>query len=310
MIRSLPDLLKAAQRLSHPPVMACAAAHDPGVLSAVREAERLGLVTPLLVGDRARMAALCEDMSWRVPESALIDEPSPSASARRSVALCVSGEAQMLMKGALPTATMLKAVIGRRALRTGARMTHVTAFRPRGARRLVLMADAGVAIAPDEAARIDIVHLLAGLVQGLDLGQARVALLSAIETVNPKIASSAEAAAIARHFASLRATQEPAEAAPQVGGPYALDVAMSPAAAASKDIDDGIAGQANALVLPGIDAANVLYKSLAVLVATDLAAIVTGTRVPFVVPSRADSPRTRLFSIAFARLAHATLDRS
>lgn len=304
MIRSLPGLVAAARASGRMPTLACAAAHDEVVLEAARDVAEQGLARPVLVGDRPRIEAMCERIGWARSAVDLIHEPDGQRAAQAAALLCGVGDAQALMKGAVPTSGFLKAVLAVPALRTGAVFVHATAFRPRGRRRLMLLADAGVNIAPDVATKIAIVDGLAGLARSLGIDRPRVALLAAAETVSGRMPSTVAAAEVVAHFAAR--TQHDM----LVGGPYALDVAVSAEAARRKGLADAVAGQADVLVTPDIEAGNVLYKSLTCIAALELASIVIGAAVPLVVPSRADSRLTRLYSVALALVAAAGIGRT
>lgn len=297
MIRSLPQVLRAARAGKRRPVLVCAAAADAAVLEGVRAATDAGIVDPILIGDSAKMAQLADSLDISLHGLQVVHEPDPVEACRRAVALCRSGAAGALMKGAVPTSVVLKAVLDSEAgLTTGRVLSHVTAFRPRGANSLVLLADAGVNIAPDFECKMQIMRNSIELAQLLGIAKPRVALLAAVETVSGKMPATTEAAAIAG------AAKEEFRDLAYVGGPYALDVAVSPAAAMHKGVEDDVAGRADILIAPDIEAGNILYKSLTCFARLDLASLVLGAATPLVIASRADSSRTKLYSIALAML--------
>jgi phosphate butyryltransferase len=201
------------------------------------------------------------------------------------------------MKGAVPTSVLLKAVLrADEGMRTRQTLTHVTVFAPGGFGRLIVLADAGVQIAPDAEDLVDMVAHTARVAHRLGVSRPKVAMLSALEFVNPKMPSSVVAASVARACAARGGIEA------DVGGPYSLDVAVSALAARQKGLADGIAGQADVLITPGIDAGNVLYKSLTCFAGLDLASVVVGAAVPLIIPSRADSESTKVYSTALALL--------
>jgi phosphate butyryltransferase len=297
MIRSLPDMLVAARAGGELPVLVCAAAHDQVAIEAARDVAELGLAHPVLVGDRPRIEAMCEMIGWASGADDLVDEPDALRAAQVAAAMCAAGSAQAMMKGAISTSGFLKSVLAVTALRTGSVFVHATAFRPPGRRRLMLMADAGVNISPDVGTKISMVESMAGLARSLGVEMPRVALLAAAETVSSRMPSTVDASRVVAHFAAVGSPGA------LVGGPYALDVAVSMAAAQRKGLVDDVAGRADVLLTPDIDAGNVLYKSLTCIAGLELASIVIGAAVPLVVPSRADSRLTRLYSVAMALLA-------
>jgi len=303
MIRSLPQVLKAARAHQRRPVMVCAAAADAAVLEGVRAATDAGIVDPILIGDSARMAQLADSLDISLHGLQVVHESDPVAACRRAVALCRSGSAGALMKGAVPTSVVLKAVLDSEVgLTTGRVLSHVTVFRPRGANSLLLLADAGVNIAPDVECKMQIMRNSITLAQLLGMGKPRVALLAAVETVSGKMPATTDAATV------VSSAREAFGDSAWVGGPYALDVAVSPAAATHKGVDDEVAGRADILIAPDIEAGNVLYKSLTCFAGLDLASLVLGAAIPLVIASRADSSRTKLYSIALAMLVAAGRD--
>lgn len=297
-IRSLPELLAAIEPSANPPKVACVAAHDENLLLSLRETMARGLIHPVLIGPRELVLRMAGAARLDMDQIDVIDAGSHEAACEQTMALCRAGQAQAIMKGAVPTSVLLRAALrADSGVRAEHSLTHVTVFRPRGMRRLLVLADAGVQIAPDADDLEQIVMHTVRLARMLGMRRPRVALLSAAEFVNPKMPSSVIADAVARRLAERRDLEA------SVGGPYALDVAVSPAAARRKGVGDGIAGHADVIVAPGIDAGNVLYKSLSCFAGFDLASIVVGAAVPLIVPSRADSERTKTFSIALALLA-------
>lgn len=290
---TLSQLVALARAASRRPAIACAVADDPAVLGAIAAAIGERIAEAILVGDETRIRALATtaglpSRDWRVEHV-----PDPVAASRRAVELCREGEAQALMKGRTGTGAFLGAVLDANSgVRGSGVLSHVTVFEPPGAGRLMLLADAGVNIAPDMVRKIAIIRNTIELARGLGIARPRVALLAALEYEQTRMPATSDAATI------VRSAQSAALPPCVVGGPYSLDVAVSPEAAAVKGIDDEVAGRADILIAPDIEAGNILYKSLSCFARLELASLVLGAAVPLIVASRADSARTKLYSIA------------
>jgi phosphate acetyltransferase len=227
----------------------------------------------------------------------LVDTPHSHAAAEKAVALVRSGEAALLMKGSLHTDELLAEVTRRETgLRTGRRISHVFVMDVPTHPHTLFITDAAVNIAPDLAAKRDIVQNAIDLFTALGLGVPKVAILSAVETINPAIPSTVEAAALCKM--GDRGQIKGGE----IDGPLAFDNAISPAAVRVKGIKSPVAGYAQILVVPDLEAGNMLAKNLTFLSNADAAGIVLGARVPIILTSRADNVRTRLASCAVAVL--------
>ena len=280
-----------------PLVTAVAHPCDAYALEAAAEAARAGLITPILVGPVAKMRAAAADAHVDITPFRIEDVPHSTAAAARAVALVRAGEAALLMKGSLHTDELLHEVVAETTgLRTGRRLSHVYLMDVPGYPRPLLLTDAAVNIAPDLDAKADIVRNAIELAHTMGLERPRVAILSAVETVSEKLRSTLDAAALCKM----------AERGQIVGGvldgPLAFDNAVSPQAAATKGIVSPVAGQADILVVPDLEAGNMLAKQLTFLAGADAAGVVLGARVPIILTSRADSERTRLASCAVAVL--------
>jgi phosphate butyryltransferase len=270
---------------------------DAAAILAVTEAAADGLIMPILVGPEDRIRAAAEAAGVDISGLQLVSTPHSHASAAQGVALVRSGEAQLLMKGALHTDELMSAVVAADiGLRTARRISHVYLMDVPGYPRPLLITDAAINIAPDLEAKRDIVQNAIELAQIIGIGQPRVAILAAVETVNPRMPTTLEAAALCKM----------ADRGQIVGGlldgPLALDNAISPAAAAEKGIVSAVAGRADILVVPDLEAGNMLAKQLTFLSGADAAGIVLGARVPIILTSRADSALTRSASCALAVL--------
>ena len=275
--------------VAHP----CDASSLEGAVLAARE----GLAAPLLVGPEARVRATAEAAGLSLEGCSLVDAPHSHAAAELAVALVREGRAAALMKGSLHTDELMAAVVDRQwGLRTARRVSHCFLLDVPALETLVLVTDAAVNIAPTLAEKVDIVQNAIDLARVLEFGEVRVAILSAMETVNPRVPSTIEAAALCKMADRGQITGA------LLDGPLALDNAISLAAAGIKHIDSPVAGRANVLVVPDLEAGNMLAKSLSYLAEADAAGIVLGARVPVVLTSRADPPMSRLASCAIAVL--------
>ena len=289
-------LIDAAKAL--PPVVT-AVAHpcSANALAAAVDAARQGLIRAILVGPRARMEAIAKESKIDLAACELVDAPHSHAAAAQAVQLVVQGKAEALMKGSLHTDELMGAVVKRDAgLRTARRISHCFVVDVPSHPDTLILSDAAVNIAPTLEDKIDIVQNAIDLAKALRFPEARVAILSAVETVNPKIPSTIEAAALCKMADRGQITGG------VLDGPLALDNAISLEAAAIKQIVSPVAGRANVLIAPDLEAANMLVKSLSMLAHADCAGIVLGARVPIILTSRADSVTTRLASCAVASL--------
>ncbi|MFB9970981.1 bifunctional enoyl-CoA hydratase/phosphate acetyltransferase [Pseudoroseomonas cervicalis] len=277
----------------------CAVAHpcDEAALAGALEAAGQGLIRPLLVGPEARIREIAARAGLDLGDLPVIDTPHSHASAARAVALVREGKAGLLMKGSLHTDELMSAVVAREAgLRTERRISHVFIMDVPSYPEPLFITDAAINIQPDLATKADIIRNAIDLHHGLGLGTPRVAILSAVETVNPRLPGTLDAAALCK-MADRGQIQGGV-----LDGPLALDNAISPAAARIKGIVSEVAGRAQVLVVPDLEAGNMLAKNLSFLSGADAAGIVLGARVPIVLTSRADNQRTRLASCAVAAL--------
>jgi phosphate acetyltransferase len=270
---------------------------DQSSLEGAAEAARLGLITPILVGPRARIEAVAEQCNVDISRFELVDAPHSEASAATAVQIVREGKAHALMKGSLHTDELMGAVVARDSgLRTGRRISHCFIMDVPGHDDPLIITDAAVNIAPSLEDKVDIVQNAIDLGRALEFPQVRVAILSAMETVNPKVPTTVEAAALCKMVDRHQITGA------IVDGPLALDNAIDLEAAHIKKIDSPVAGHANVLVVPDLESGNMLAKSLTFLAGADAAGIVLGARVPIILTSRADSLITRLASCAVAAL--------
>ncbi|HUO01367.1 MAG TPA: bifunctional enoyl-CoA hydratase/phosphate acetyltransferase [Rhizomicrobium sp.] len=286
-------------RVSGHPPLATAIAYpcDANAIGAAVEAAKAGLIAPILVGPKARIVAAAAAAQMDIAPYALVDAPDSEAAAAEAVALVTKGKAQLLMKGSLHTDELLHAVLSPASnLRTERRLSHVYLFDVPSYPKPLLITDAAVNIAPDVEEKRDIIQNAIDLAHVMGIANPKVALLSAVETVNPKIKSTLDAAALCKMNERGQITGG------VLDGPLAFDNAISPAAAAEKGIVSPVAGQADILVVPDLEAGNMLAKQLSFFAGADAAGVVLGARVPIILTSRADAERTRMASCAVAVL--------
>ena len=270
---------------------------SPAAIAAACEAADAGFIVPILVGPAARIAAAADEAGCAIDRFTLVDAPHSHAAAERAVALAREGRAAALMKGSLHTDELMGAVLAHDSgLKTGRRVSHVYVMQLDGREQPLLITDAAINIEPSLEAKADIVTNAIELAHVLGIATPRVAILAAVETVNPVMRATMDAAALCKMADRGQITGG------VLDGPLAFDNAVSPDAAREKGIVSPVAGQADVLVVPNLEAGNMLAKQLTFLGGADAAGIVMGARVPIILTSRADSQRTRMASAAVAVL--------
>lgn len=289
-------LLELAEPLPDIPT-AVVAPEEVQSLGGVFLAAEATLIKPVLVGCATKIEETAKALGEPNHGFEVIDEPDHAKAAARAVALIGEGRARALMKGHLHTDLILKAVLKREAgLRTARRLSHVFVMDVPGLEHLLLVTDAAINIAPDLATKADIVQNAIDLASAIGIETPRAAILSAIETINPAIASTLDAAALAKMADRGQITGG------IVDGPLAMDNAIDLGAARTKGIKGAVAGQANILVAPNLEAGNMLAKELTYLAHAEAGGIVLGAKVPVILTSRADDDTARLASCAVAAL--------
>jgi phosphate acetyltransferase len=270
---------------------------DKSSIQGAVEAAELGLLTPILVGPRRKIEDVAKQSEMDISNYEINDCPHSHASAEAAVQLVREGKAEMLMKGSLHTDELMTAVVARdTGLRTARRISHCFIMDVPALERVLIVTDAAVNVFPTLEDKVHIIQNAIDLAHALGKLQPKVAILSAMETVNPKILSTIEAGALCKMADRGQITGG------ILDGPLALDNAINLTAAKIKKIDSPVAGQADILVVPDLEAGNMLAKSLSFLADADAAGIVLGARVPIILTSRADSVITRLASCAVAVL--------
>ncbi|MBC7262951.1 MAG: bifunctional enoyl-CoA hydratase/phosphate acetyltransferase [Chloroflexi bacterium] len=291
-IRTFAELLEEAKRVG-PKSVVVAAAHDPEVLQAAQDAEQMGIATFILVGDRETLRQTARQNNIDITRMMIVDEPDARLAARKAMELLGLGHADVGMKGKIETGDFLRAALDREmGLRVGRLFTHVAVFEIPGFERLVFVTDSGVVVAPTMEQKVEIVQNAIDVAQKLGVETPKVAILAATEMVNPKIPTTLDAANLSKMAdrGQIRGAI--------VDGPLALDNAISAESAAIKGIRSEVAGTADILVTPDVEAGNMLAKAITYFAKGKMAGVVVGAKAPLVVASRSDPHETKLVSIA------------
>jgi len=292
----LHQLLEAAKRREPLRVAVVHPVDGPSLLGAL-EASEERLIEPILVGPEARIRAAAEELEADLAPYRLVPTEHSHEAAERAVALVRAGDAEVLMKGSLHTDELMGAVVAKEGgLRTDRRLSHVFAFDVPTYPRALFITDAAINIYPSLEDKRDIVQNAIDLAHGLGIRTPHVAILSAVETVTTKIHSTLDAAALCK-MADRKQIKGGV-----LDGPLAFDNAVSEAAARTKGIESPVAGRADILVVPDLEAGNMLAKQLEYLAGAQAAGIVLGARAPIILTSRADDAITRMASCAIALL--------
>lgn len=297
-------LLSAAQVF---PALPTAVVHpcDVNSLEGVLEARELGLLAPLLVGPQSRIRAVAQETGADLSGIDIIDTPHSHASAEKAVSLVREGRARALMKGALHTDEVMSAVVVKESgLRSERRMSHVYVMDVPTYAKPLLITDAAINIGPDLQTKADMIQNAIDLAHAIGIDLPKVAILSAVETITPRLQSTVEAGALCKMADRGQITGG------ILDGPLAFDNAISMRAVATKGISSPVAGQADILVAPDLEAGNMISKQLMYLAGAEAAGIVLGAQVPIILTSRADDSRTRVASAAIAVLFDAATRRA
>ena len=296
-MRNISDIINFAKERG-PKTVSVACCQDKDVLVAVENARKENIVNAILVGDIEKTKQIADEIGMDLNNYELIDIKDLSEASLKAVELVSSGKAHMVMKGLVDTSIILKAVLNKEVgLRTGNVLSHVAVFDIEGYDRLFFLTDAAMNLAPDINGKKQIIENACELVRSLDIEEPKVALICAKEKVNPKMKDTVEAKELEDMY--LRGEIKGCI----VGGPFALDNAVSEEAAKHKGINHPVAGKADILVVPDIEAGNVLYKSITYFAKCENAGLIVGAKAPIILTSRADSDKTKLNSIALGVLA-------
>lgn len=295
-MRSFNDVIKYAKERG-PKTISVACSQDKEVLMAVDIAKREGIAKAILVGDIEKTKSIANELNIDLSEYELIEEKDLAKASLKAVSLVSEDKADMVMKGLVDTSIILKAVLDKEVgLRTGNILSHVAVFDVKGYDRLFFITDAAMNLAPDLKSKKQIIENACVVTNALDIEIPKVAVVCAKEKVNPKMPDTVDA----KNLEDMCKNGEIKGCI--VGGPFALDNAVSEEAAKHKGIDNPIAGKADILLAPDIEAGNILYKSLVFFSESKNAGIIVGAKAPIILTSRADSEETKLNSIALGVL--------
>ena len=275
--------------------IAVAAAADLHVLEAIKKACELKFIEAILIGKKEEISSIIASIGLKKEFFSIIDEADPGQACIRAVSIIREGNADILMKGMVPTATIIKAVLDReKGLRKRDTLSHFALFQTAHYHKLLGISDAAMNISPGINEKINIIENAVDVMRGLGVSNPKVAILAPIETVNQKISSTVDAEALQQMNKNNQIRNC------IIHGPLALDNAISKEAAQQKGIISEVAGDADILITPDLNSGNILYKSLVFLSDCKVAAIITGANAPIVLTSRADSDINKLYSIALA----------
>ena len=300
MINSFEDVLR---KVKEGPVkkVAVAVAQDEPVLEAIRDARAEGIAEAILVGDREKIVEAAQKINMPLDGVEVIDEKDNAKACLTAVELVSSNQADMVMKGLIDTATFLRAVLNKeKGLRTGKILSHVAIFDIPALKRIILLTDAAMNIAPDLMTKKQILENAVGIASAIGISMPKVAPVCAVEVVNPDMQPTIDAAVLSKmnERGQIKGCI--------VDGPLAIDNALSIEAARHKGINSPVAGQADIILVPNIETGNVMYKTLVYTASAKNGGILAGAAAPVILTSRADSPESKLFSIALAALAVST----
>ncbi len=299
MLRNFDELVEAARARGQVTV-AVAAGHDPDVIEALKRAGELNLAHGILVGNAAKIRALAREDGFDLADDQIINELDEAAAIRQAIALVREGRAGLLMKGKVSTANLIRAVLDKDAgLRGSRQLSQVIVFQVPGFDRLMIMTDAAINIAPTFQQKAELCRNAMQVAKAIGIEKPNIAALCALEFVNPEMPATVDAAALC---AMNRRGQLPGC---YVEGPIALDVPLSKFAAGRKNISSPIVENTDIFLAPDIEAGNILYRAILYFAKGESGGIVLGARVPLILLSRAETPETKVRSIAIGILAAA-----
>ncbi len=294
MIRSLEELVQRGVELG-PARIAVVEGHDRDVLESLKQAEPLGLAKATLIGNRGKIAAAAEAVGYELDPATVVETAGPEQSIAEAVRFIKDGEADLIMKGKVTTADLIRQVLdAREGLRTHRQLSQVIVFQVPGIPRLMVMTDAAVNIAPTLAHKAGICRNAIEVAHALGIAEPNVVLLTALEFVNPDMPATVDAAALVQ---MNRRGQIPGA---HLEGPLALDVPLSRFAADRKGVDSPVVEATDVFIAPDIEAANILYRAITYFAHGRSGGIIVGARVPLVVLSRAEPAETKIHSISLA----------
>lgn len=296
MLHTLEEMLSQA-KCTKPCTMAVAAAQDRDVLSAVHSAAKQGLIKPLLVGDKEKILSIAKENGIVIDNDSIIDEPDKEAACMRAAELVRDNKASLIMKGFVDTSYIMKAVLKKENnLKGSHQISHVLVMEVPGFDRLFYITDSAMNIAPTLEQKVSILKNAVTVAHALGNNLPKAAVLCAVEKVNPKMPCTLDAESLTKMY------QQGEFSGCLVDGPLALDNAISLEAAKHKGILSPVAGNAEILLVPDIEAGNLLNKSMEYFAKAKKAGVMMGAKVPIVLTSRATSPESKMYSIALGVL--------
>jgi len=301
VLQKFDELIEKVKGFTSPRRVIVAAAADEHSLEAVFRAQKEGLVEPVLVGEGAKILEILSKLGAKVPESDLYDVPDADGAAQKSVALVREGKGDFLMKGKLETAQMLKPVVNKETgIGTGRLMSHFVIFESPRYHKLLVVTDGGMVTYPTLDQKKAIIENTVGTLEALGYENPKIAVLAAVEKLNPKMPETVDADAL------YRMNLEGGIKGCIVAGPISLDLSLDPEAAAIKGYRSPVAGDADVIIVPNIHTGNALGKGITVLGGGRMAGIVVGARVPVIVTSRGSSSEEKYLSLALAAAVSAS----
>ena len=294
MSKSFEELISKANQKTLKKVSVSNAQDEP-VLQAVKAAKEQNIATAILVGDEAKIREIAASIDMDLTDFEIINEPDTEAAALKAVELVHNGKADILLKGLLETKTFLKSVLNKEVgLRTGKMLSHVCVFEIEGINRLLFFTDVAFNTYPTLADKVNIINNAVEVAHACGIECPKVAPLCAVETVNPKMQPTVDADNLTKMYegGDFKGCQ--------IYGPLSMDLAIDPEAAVHKGVTNPVAGHADILLFPNIDAGNITYKILVRTAKVKIGNVLVGTSAPVVITSRSDDFQTKLNSIALA----------
>ncbi|NLS44921.1 MAG: bifunctional enoyl-CoA hydratase/phosphate acetyltransferase [Firmicutes bacterium] len=292
MVKTLRDIVQLAKTRG-PKTCVVVAAEDPEILLATNEAMIHGIAKIILIGNLEKIKIAADNAGVDITGHEIIEENNPSVAAHKGVQLISQGKADLLVKGLIGTADILKAVLNKdRGLKTGRLLSHLSVFEMPEDDKVIIFSDGAMNIAPSLEEKVEITQNAINVGHTLGIDNPRVAIIAAIESLNSSMPATIDAACISKM------AERGQIKGGIIDGPLALDNAISPISAKIKRIDSPVAGQADILIMPDIETGNVFYKSLIYMADKCCASVVVGASVPIVLTSRADSYKSKFYSLA------------
>lgn len=293
MLKTIQDLIELAKNKPQKRLVV-AVANDPYVLKAVEHARQVLNIKPILVGDEIAITHELQALHYDIKAYQIVDEPNGILACKQAAYMIRQGEGDILMKGLIDTSILLKAVLDKEfGIRGPRRLSHITLLELKHYHKLLLLSDAAMNIAPDVELKKEIILNGVEVLHKIGIEKPNVGVIAAVEKVNPKMVATTDAQAL---------IESHTDASFQIGGPFGLDNAINKEAALHKGVNDPMAGEVDFLLMPAIEAGNILYKALMFLSDAKSASVVCGATHPIVLTSRADSDETKFNSIALAAL--------